>query len=231
MAPDGDHREQRRQQAHGTPTNTERNATASRMAANATHDRQRLVELLDHARAVAGGDRRQPVTEIGVVGILPCAPVERAVDRLDHRQDLAGVDVGQPAGHRARRSASLAMKRRTRCSGSSPTNFFTVSMRSSPASSEPAAQAFQRPDVAEARLLFQHLVRLGDTSSGPGANRPLAALPLDHDVDGIGAGQLLVDAGRWRPAPARGRAPGRPAGSAARAAGRPQPHSTNDDQR
>ena len=59
---------------------------------------------------------------------------------------------------------------------------------------EPATQALERPDVAEARLLLQDLVRLGDDLERSRREQPFAGLPFDHDVHGVGAGQLLVDA-------------------------------------
>ena len=102
-------------------------------------------------------------------------------------------------------------------------------MRSSPASLSQRRRLSSDQTLPRPGLLLQHLVRLGDHLHAARANRArLADLPLDHDVHRVGAGQLLVDAARWRPAPARGRAPGRPGGSAARAAGRPSPEHRNE---
>ena len=61
---------------------------------------------------------------------------------------------------------------------------------------QPAPQALHRPDVAEPGFLLQRLVHLADDLERRGREERRAVGPLDHDVHGIGAGELLVDAAR-----------------------------------
>ena len=58
---------------------------------------------------------------------------------------------------------------------------------------EPAAQAFQRPDVAEAGLRLDDVVGGGDDVEGFLVVETGAGRELDEHVDGIGAGELLVE--------------------------------------
>ena len=58
---------------------------------------------------------------------------------------------------------------------------------------QPAAQTFQRPDVAEPGLRLQRAMRGADHRHHLGRKQRAAVLPLDHDVRRIGAGQLAVE--------------------------------------
>ena len=91
---------------------------------------------------------------------------------------------------------SLAMKRRTRCSGRKLTYFCTVSMRSSPASCSQRRRLSTDHTLPSPASFSSASCTLAITSSGAGEKSGRAVVPVDHHVHGIGAGQLLVDAAR-----------------------------------
>ena len=99
-------------------------------------------------------------------------------------------------------------------------------MRVSPASASQRRRTSSDQTLPRPARFSSMRVRLGDHRQRLGVVEPLAALPLDHHVHGIGAGQLLRRGGRSPPAPAPCPAPGRRGDSAARAARRRSPVAT-----
>ncbi len=121
--------------------------------------------------------------------------VERAVDLLDDGQDLARIDVGQPPRHQ-HGVLLLGDEAAHQVLGQDAD---VLLHRLDPVVArlvQPAAQALHRPHVAEAGLLLQRVVHLGDDLDRHRREQRRAVVPFDHDVHGIGAGELLVDAAR-----------------------------------
>ena len=112
--------------------------------------------------AIAG----RPVTEMVYSGYCLAQVVERAVDPLHHRQDPAGVDVRQPARHQ-HGVALLGDEAAHQVLGQDLDVLLHRLDALVAGLPEPAAQALERPDVAEARLLLEDLVRLGDDLERP----------------------------------------------------------------
>ncbi len=181
-------------------------------------DRQRPVELADHVGAVARRDRREAGDG------RSCSPdASRARRRAPCRAARSPAAAGsrrcpgmRPETTTA--SCSAEMKRRVRCSGRMSTYCFSVATSVlAGLLGEPAPQRLQRPDVADAGLLLDDRMHVGDGGERLGRVERGALRELDQHVDRIGAGELGVEPARSPRPPARGRAPGRRAGSAARA--------------
>ena len=191
----GDNREQRRKQGQDAcEQRAEREADED--GDERDLDRQPGIELLNHAGAITGGDRRQSRHPDLVVGIGLADRLECPVDGIDLGQNLAGVDVGQPRRHQSRvlvlgNEASRQVLRQQ-------TNVFLHRLDAGVTGlRQPAPQTIKRPHVAETSLLLQHRLCLPDHVERRLVEQVVAAIPLDHDVDGVGTGQLLVElAGR-----------------------------------
>ena len=118
--------------------------------------------------------------------------VQRRIELIDDRQNLAGVNIRQAPGHQ-HGFFILGDEAAHQMGGQQADVFLDRLNPLITGIHQPAAQTVERPDIAQPSGLFNRGVRIGDNPERFGIIEGSPILPLDHHVDWVGAGQLLIE--------------------------------------
>ena len=153
-----------------------------------------MIELLDHAGAVARSDRRETGDGDFVARMRLPHRVHRMVQLFDHRQDLAGILVGHPARDHDRLLVLRDEAAHQMLGNDADILLERLDVVGMGFFGEPAPQGFQRPDIADASLFLDQLVNRGNDGKRLRRIQRFALGEFNQDVDRIGTCQFGVEA-------------------------------------